>query len=494
MGLVHLDDHTLDNEKEDDKLVAKTSELNADKISKKPPLILDAKLPSWNNLSVPFYIKFLNVSKDLRHCDMGILEHEESKCLGVSNSRPSEVFIERLSRHCRRTKSANDLGDIFVEYASSPLPRYIMARSFIKSSLFLKLGTPDAAIRPSSKATSFSFVPMNNSSPSGSSPLSLVPSFNSSSPRSETSSCQSNAPRLNVCKGIIYCVRRNGSLNLLFKEDTDNGKVYMTNVHKIESCVDQAIDYLYTFRSMTGNVGKMKVFSSLILNPDRSRSVETEFVLFGAEESPKVAQNSIYSAIKNKGLAKKVANMFRSNNSEKMSDSDESKLLQPSVELAAIVVKSLLKRKENELETGGWGLKFLKRVHADTSHKEDIMASCTRINVVIPAGHHGCPMTGDGGPSTLTERWRSGGRCDCGGWDVGCPFTVLHDEGDFQEDCKTVDLFIEGSRHAEPAIKMVTTSEGVLTVYFRPTLSALQAFSVGVAIIHSRTRELHPKL
>ena len=49
----------------------------------------------------------------------------------------------------------------------------------------------------------------------------------------------------------------------------------------------------------------------------------------------------------------------------------------------------------------------------------------TSTSILIPAGLHGGPRTRNGGPSSLIDRWRSGGHCDCGGWDEGCPLTVL---------------------------------------------------------------------
>ncbi|RRT47041.1 hypothetical protein B296_00027560 [Ensete ventricosum] len=43
--------------------------------------------------------------------------------------------------------------------------------------------------------------------------------------------------------------------------------------------------------------------------------------------------------------------------------------------------------------------------------------------IVLPGGTHGSST--DGKPPSLIERWRSGGVCDCGGWDEGCRLTVL---------------------------------------------------------------------
>ncbi|KAI4331689.1 hypothetical protein MLD38_029848 [Melastoma candidum] len=43
--------------------------------------------------------------------------------------------------------------------------------------------------------------------------------------------------------------------------------------------------------------------------------------------------------------------------------------------------------------------------------------------VIIPGAIHSLPDNGE--PSPLISRWRSGGSCDCGGWDVGCKLNIL---------------------------------------------------------------------
>lgn len=607
MGLIYWDGRILEDEKEDDQLGAKASELKVefDKMGKKHPLILDVRLPFWKNLRIPYHIRFHDVNKNLGWYDTDLVKPRESNPVSLTcrttslvnipiNLWSSEVFVESL-RHCRRTRSVGDLSELFVEYASavagsgdmmvSPSARFIfdsvnrtvLSRSLVKNSLFFRLGTLDGATRPF-RAAPFSTGPMKTSgftsSPVGvcdsllqatnsevTSPGSQVSNLNASdrslvscSSMNSTSSYKSSSspPCLAVSKGLLYFAWKNGSLNILFKEGDDSGKVYAANFRKVESSVGEAMDYLYIFHSKTGNeaaqfIGKMKVFSSLILDLNGSKSVETEFVLFGVENHSREVQHSASSSTKNKGLSKKMAKrLFRSNPSFKHKATskidepsfqletflqdpafrDESKLVdrlensfKPSLELAAVVVRSSPPCREKEAETGGWGLKFLEKVaedHADTSidpllhseiheegHLENSGASWMSFNVLIPAGLHGGPTTGNSGPSTLTERWRSSGHCDCGGWDIGCPLTVLHDKnlvirkafpkGDSQEN-KTVDLFIEGAKHGEPSLKMVTTREGMYTMYFQPTLSPLQAFLVGVAIIHAQTPALYPKL
>ncbi|RZR78281.1 hypothetical protein BHM03_00003550 [Ensete ventricosum] len=76
------------------------------------------------------------------------------------------------------------------------------------------------------------------------------------------------------------------------------------------------------------------------------------------------------------------------------------------------------------------------------------------ISVMLPCGVHGVSTEGE--PSPLIERWRSGGACDCGGWDEGCSLTVLADESQkcntfgSDQDCQTTD----GTHRSELVIQM----------------------------------------
>ncbi|KAG2280310.1 hypothetical protein Bca52824_051530 [Brassica carinata] len=81
--------------------------------------------------------------------------------------------------------------------------------------------------------------------------------------------------------------------------------------------------------------------------------------------------------------------------------------LQLKNELAAIIVKraSLNRNAVN------------KEVEEDNI--KDISAT-----VILQSGVHSMPHNG-GGPSSLIQRWRTGGSCDCGGWDMGCNLRIL---------------------------------------------------------------------
>lgn len=57
--------------------------------------------------------------------------------------------------------------------------------------------------------------------------------------------------------------------------------------------------------------------------------------------------------------------------------------------------------------------------------------------VVLPSGIHSLPHKG--GPSSLIQRWKSGGSCDCGGWDMGCNLRILTNQSNLSDS--TSDAF-----------------------------------------------------
>lgn len=372
---------------------------------------------------------------------------------------------------------------------------------------------------------------------------------------STNSACsdQSSASALaTVSQGMLQCTWKGGNPHFVFSTDQKR-EVYVANLWKVESEEDKTLDYVYLFHSGKGGqkdheirdgesqlVGKMKVNNLVSLCSNNSKIMETEFVLFGGGIE---MHTSSHNLRKSKGLSKKVAEVFRSGHSSKQktssklsgpilkleSSSRESCLdtgnnqdalglpnlledhLPPNFELAAIVVKDHLPDDRKE-EAGGWGLKFLKKVGVKKTAtvEASVPIECCRNNgdcstsmdVLIPAGLHGGPRTRNGGVSSLTERWRSGGHCDCGGWDLGCPLTVLQTksskedifpQSDTQGECKSFDLNRKGSEHGPPTFRMLNVHDGLYFVHFQPTMSILQSFSIAVAIIHTQSPTLRPK-
>jgi hypothetical protein len=79
--------------------------------------------------------------------------------------------------------------------------------------------------------------------------------------------------------------------------------------------------------------------------------------------------------------------------------------LHPHLEVAAIVIQAPLhKTKSKELKAG---------------------SSPGTIKAVTAGGAHGLPRDDEASPSPLLDRLKSGGACDCGGWDMSCPIVVL---------------------------------------------------------------------
>ncbi|KAK4747886.1 hypothetical protein SAY87_014472 [Trapa incisa] len=115
-----------------------------------------------------------------------------------------------------------------------------------------------------------------------------------------------------------------------------------------------------------------------------------------------------------------------------------------------------------------------------------------KVRVVIPSGSHGLPEKRENsGPSSLLERWRSGGGCDCGGWDMGCPLTVLGctstQQGQKSPERMNrlpLELYVEGSKDLTPALAISFMEEGHYLVDFHARISSLQAFSVCAAMLY----------
>ncbi|KAK1436231.1 hypothetical protein QVD17_02010 [Tagetes erecta] len=112
----------------------------------------------------------------------------------------------------------------------------------------------------------------------------------------------------------------------------------------------------------------------------------------------------------------------------------------------------------------------------------------TEVSAVIPSGNHGLPSDESQRVKPLLDRWRLGGGCDCGGWDMGCPLVVFGSPGlKRDESCNKnhhVEIFLKGTKESTPALTMKLTEEGQYAVDFHAKLSSLQAFSVCVAILH----------
>ncbi|XP_024540164.1 uncharacterized protein LOC112349639 [Selaginella moellendorffii] len=119
------------------------------------------------------------------------------------------------------------------------------------------------------------------------------------------------------------------------------------------------------------------------------------------------------------------------------------------------------------------------------------------LTVVLPAGEHGCPAYGLPGPLPLLERWRGGGKCDCGSWDLGCGLVLLQNQQTLrcsakaaQEQSSGINVVLQAKKH-EVALRLSPLyDDDTFSVSFQQPLSTLQAFGTAVALLHSRKKPL----
>ncbi|KAH9618835.1 hypothetical protein KSS87_006531 [Heliosperma pusillum] len=346
-------------------------------------------------------------------------------------------------------------------------------------------------------------------------------------------------------QGMLQCMwDNNGFPHFTFSLD-DQKEVYTADVGEADVIHEKALDYIYYFHiNASGQkvsdisgiesdlIGKMKVSSSSSICSGTSKVMATEFVLVGTNDNQ---AREIHTLIRNSRRGRKlskVMEVFKVGPSFKQlhrsrlggsnaipEDFSEDKGLGrsdisdvdflPNFELAAILVKDHLPNEDDnkQQEVEGWGIKFLKKPRVkptiDSSMVSTPSECSTSMDIIVPAGSHGGPRTKTGGPSSLIERWRSGGHCDCGSWDMGCPLKVIKARQRIEEgfpnpkskvDCKSFDMFTEGSKEGTPTLKMVNIREGLYFISFQSSLlSALQCFAIAVATIHSRSPRLRPK-
>ncbi|XP_078155722.1 uncharacterized protein LOC144551570 [Carex rostrata] len=239
---------------------------------------------------------------------------------------------------------------------------------------------------------------------------------------------------------------------------------------------DNALNWVYTFhenntkrvsmkeKPIGGNttpiVGQMHVSSYLCSekgeNGNSCNSAVTEFLLYDIAQA---RRNS--SATVEDGLS------FNLDSSACYPHSQAK--LHTQLETAAIVVQIPFGQNEREHEKG----------------------DLPRVRVVTPIGTHGLPGPDEAGPTGLLDRWRYGGRCECGGWDMGCPITVLDNIFDehwvelgTSENKQPFVLHLQGSKDKVPSISILPDGIGQFVVDFHAQLSTLQAFSICVALLH----------
>ncbi|KAL0710648.1 hypothetical protein Bca4012_017626 [Brassica carinata] len=355
--------------------------------------------------------------------------------------------------------------------------------------------------------------------------LSSTNSVSSSSSSSEqSSSCWS--PSSTVSQGTLqFTMKDNKTPHFVYSLD-DQKEIYVASLSNSSFGFDRSsLDYSYLIHLKKGHrsepqhlVGKLKVSTSFPVSSTNERIVERQFVLFSSGVNPQIPSHNdikksrrlskkVVDALKSTTRAARQRSVSRFSRASSVADSyswepfqePDHDLEEPvsllddnlpsNLETTAVVVRE---QYEEEKGGGGWGMKFLKKTPLTrTSHAKH----STSIDVVIPSGIHGGPRRRNGGPSSLVERWKSGGSCDCSGWDLGCPLTVF--KGQAREDqsegqCNLFELFSEGSKQGIPGLRIMSVRGGLYFVQFQAKMSILQSFSIALAYIHSQSQRLRP--
>ncbi|KAE8730440.1 UDP-glucosyl transferase 85A3, putative isoform 1 [Hibiscus syriacus] len=166
----------------------------------------------------------------------------------------------------------------------------------------------------------------------------------------------------------------------------------------------------------------------------------------------------------------------------------------PGTELAAVVIKipgeSNLQQADKDVEKTG-STESLATDGCSCNFMESSSFSST--TVILPGGVHGLPNKGM--PSPLIDRWRFGGSCDCGGWDIGCKLHVFSNQN--KRCCKNsrthqafpdrLELYPQGKAHKNmPIFGLVPHRKGIYAIEFSSSITELQAFFISVTVISCR--------
>ncbi|KAL5817087.1 hypothetical protein ACOSQ3_025465 [Xanthoceras sorbifolium] len=182
---------------------------------------------------------------------------------------------------------------------------------------------------------------------------------------------------------------------------------------------------------------------------------------------------------------------------------------QPNDELAAVVIKIPLRICRSSLFDGYQSdmRKDLPQVGFKECLPEVTFASGEKVQnrpfvssqdvsatVILPSGVHSLPRKGE--PSSLIHRWKSGGSCDCGGWDLGCKLRVLANRNQLSKKagsskaCSRANQFElfsqEGVQENQPFFSLAPFKDGIYSVEFSSSLLPLQAFSICIAVLDSQ--------
>ncbi|KAK7272046.1 hypothetical protein RJT34_28409 [Clitoria ternatea] len=272
-------------------------------------------------------------------------------------------------------------------------------------------------------------------------------------------------------QALLRIVVKNGQPLFTFAVDNNSNILAATvknlTVSKNDEC--NCIYTFFTFREVKKKNGNWMNQAGKSKSPDYFHQVVAQMKVTDSHHYDSASQNHVDSS------AAKEFVLF----SVKLKQGDAQVTdYQPNDELAAIVVKSPK------------AVNFINYAHQGCRQgdSQDLL----HTTVMLPSGVHSLPS--NGGPSSLIERWRTGGSCDCGGWDLACKFKILTNECQASGKSRMskayfphpFELFLQGNdqdQENQPAFSFSPFKPGVYSVAFDSSLSLLQAFSICIALV-----------
>lgn len=229
-------------------------------------------------------------------------------------------------------------------------------------------------------------------------------------------------------------------------DDNDSRFIYSFRYIGVRSNKNLGEQRLNVSGKESSLIGQMQVSTQICLEQepyeeDLVESTVSEFVLFDIARARR-------SGFKHENLSRQ--NSFRrgsifSETENSASDQIQEKLPRQN-SFNRGLTRSLSKRSENTA-SDPWpvsdlhpGLEIAAIVIQDSSSNSKL--SSRAMKVIVPTGNHGLPDTENSCPTPILQRWRSGGGCDCSGWDMGCHLFVL-ESPELTNNHLGLELFIE---------------------------------------------------
>ncbi|GMI96465.1 hypothetical protein like AT5G01030 [Hibiscus trionum] len=319
-------------------------------------------------------------------------------------------------------------------------------------------------------------------------------SLNSSTPRPVTNeSFREEKLGPSMIKALLEVAMKNG-LPLFRFVVTNGSNMLATTVKSLASSGKEGSDQNYVFSS----VSEIKKSGSWISKANKDKKCGYIYNIIGqmkisnSHSSDVTAEDSCNYLVRESVLFSVE---------QRQADQALAKFT-PSTELAAVVIKipgdSNLQQADKDVEKTG-STESLATDGCTCNFMES--SSFNSTTVILPGGVHSLPNKGI--PSPLIYRWRFGGLCDCGGWDIGCKLHILSNQN--RRCCKNsrthqacpdrLELYPQGEAQQNmPIFSLAPHKKGIYAIEFSSSITALQAFFISITVISCRKSSDLPEL